>query len=80
MGDRLEAILIDRGWTQAELGRRLRAIGYDWSRQHISIKFSKETWGADTIWAIAQALKVSTDTFFSPTITLPGKTVGAPKP
>ena len=72
MGDRLETLLRERGWTQAELGRRLKARGIGWSRQDLSVKVGQETWRADTIWAIAQAAGVPTDYFFMP-VTLPGK-------
>ena len=79
MGDRLEALLLERGWTQAELGRRLRAHGTQWSRQAISQKFAYDKWNANIIWILAQALEVPTDRFFVPDVTPPSKVTRAPR-
>ena len=75
MGERLEALLLERGWTQAELGRRLKARGQDWSRQSVSIKFSSGRWDADTIWTLANVLDVPIEAFFCETITLPSRSI-----
>lgn len=75
MGDRLEALLREKGWRQADLARETK-----WSRQYISKLFSRDKWDADTLFRIATVTNTPETFFFRDQTTLPGKvTAGTAK-